>query len=102
MLISCRGHKQSPCSLACVHLMESAGRTYFPFPRQEGEEGAPHLVCEDCVAADAEKITDVLYEICLDCARDILARHYCGECLLEEEPCEYHGTLGAWGMPEDE
>ena len=102
MLIGCRDHKQSPSSLACVHLIENAGLAYYPFPRQQGEEGAPHMVCADCLAAGVENAVEALYEICLDCARAIQTRHHCHACLLEGEPCEYHGALGVSHSPVDE
>jgi hypothetical protein len=102
MLICCGDGKQSRSSLACVHLIKSAGLAYHPFPRQQGEEGAPHMVCEDCIVAGFENTVAFLHEVCLDCARAIQTRHHCHTCLLKGEPCEYHGALGASQSLRDE
>ena len=90
----CEDRMESPSSLACIHLMVTSGQAYYPLPRPEGEEGAPHMVCEDCAEAGGDVNPEFIYEICLVRAQDIQARHFCGECLFYEGPCEYHGASG--------
>ena len=96
MLIKSSGNTMAPESIVCVHLLESAGRAYYPRPRPEGEEGAPDMICEDCLGlVEDDRIVDYLAVVCMDCARAVQERHYCGACEFQEGPCEYHKWLNA-------